>query len=616
MTFWQENYGFVKEVYDFRCSKYLEWMDNIEAIIGKVMANTQYTAKEFKIIKDTFTSLCRDLDKEGTKSWLDMMLEKLSAHSNENEENLSGRDKAVKAQEKKKLEAMIERHNGLMGPTMEAQSKVDHYSECYAFGDDIHPVMKVLNEQRHLSCKEIHPHNMDMCEEQIDKQEKVLRTIENQASIYNELMRRGLKLKANPNAPSFLEREIKKLEETWIDTNEKAQIRIAMLNNAFKDWDIYEQQRQAIYTPIEALEEQYKTYKRIYDPKKGTDWLERKKKKAEEFKKTGLEIYDIIKKCFTTIITLAGDDKREFMEKEIIEIDERRTIIEKVDTMLAELTEFNQKLHKFVDTLAEIRAWMMPACEKLNFITTSTDLSPEDRVKEIFDLQGQVNERLPLLEPLEAEAHALLDGKSPDCDCEEPEEGQTNETALAHMREFNTIKDTIHDLHEKVEIEAGSITQDQKYFAEYLYGVKNFKPWMEEAETVAKTPLVKPAKLDDALALLEEVKVFETACQEHKGKLDAASESRSKMEKQTKADNEVETLNGRWELAKKTASERVAKVQELCNTWSELKKVTEGLMDTIANIPGSSAPDVTTLESIFKNFKDINDKKVKLLATI
>lgn len=50
------------------------------------------------------------------------MLEKLSTHSSENEENLSGRDKAMKAQEKKKLEAMIERHKGLMGPTMEAQS--------------------------------------------------------------------------------------------------------------------------------------------------------------------------------------------------------------------------------------------------------------------------------------------------------------------------------------------------------------------------------------------------------------------------------------------------------------------------------------------------------------
>lgn len=411
MTFWQENYGFVKEVYDFRCSKYLEWMDNIEAIIGKVMANTQYTAKEFKIIKDTFTSLCRDLDKEGTKAWLDMMLEKLSTHSSENEENLSGRDKAMKAQEKKKLEAMIERHKGLVGPTMEAQSKVDHYSECYAFGDDIHPVMKVLNEQRHLSMKEIHPHNMDMCEEQIDKQEKVLRTIENQAPIYNELMKRGAKLKSNPNAPSFLEREIAKLEETWKDTNEKAQLRIELLNGTYKDWEVYEQQRQAIMAPLDTLEDQFKTYKKIYDPKKGSDWLERKKKKAEENKKVALEIYEVIKKCFATIIALAGEDKREFMEKEIIDIDEKKQIVDKVDKALTDLTEFNQRLHKMVSQLAELRAWMTPAGEKLNFITTSVDLSPEDRVKEIFDLQGQVNERLPLLEPLEAEVHALLDGE-------------------------------------------------------------------------------------------------------------------------------------------------------------------------------------------------------------
>ena len=68
MSFWQENYGFVREVYDFRCSKYSEWMDNIEAIITKVMANTQYTAKEFKIIKDTFTV-------SKTKSFLQLLTE-------------------------------------------------------------------------------------------------------------------------------------------------------------------------------------------------------------------------------------------------------------------------------------------------------------------------------------------------------------------------------------------------------------------------------------------------------------------------------------------------------------------------------------------------------------
>lgn len=100
----------------------------------------------------------------------------------------------------------------------------------------------------------------------------------------------------------------------------------------------------------------------------------------------------MITKCFATIVGLAGEDKREFMEKEILEIDERKTIIEKVDKTLEELTEFNKKLQKFVVTMGELRAWMMPACEKLNFITTSTEMSPEDRVKEIFDLQGQVRE--------------------------------------------------------------------------------------------------------------------------------------------------------------------------------------------------------------------------------
>ena len=86
-------------------------------------------------------------------------------------------------------------------------------------------------------------------------------------------------------------------------------------------------------------------------------------------------------------------------------------------------------------------------------------------------------------------------------------EGQTNETALRHFEEFSKIKETVNELHEKVETEAGSITQDQKYYADYLCGVKNFKPWMDEAEAVAKTKLVKPVSLDETKKLLEEVKV-------------------------------------------------------------------------------------------------------------
>jgi hypothetical protein len=54
MTFWQENYSFIKEVYDTRYAKMVEWMDNVEMSIQKVCASRVYTSAEFKREKDNF----------------------------------------------------------------------------------------------------------------------------------------------------------------------------------------------------------------------------------------------------------------------------------------------------------------------------------------------------------------------------------------------------------------------------------------------------------------------------------------------------------------------------------------------------------------------------------
>ena len=32
MTFWQENYTFIKDVYDMRHTKMAEWMENVEKV--------------------------------------------------------------------------------------------------------------------------------------------------------------------------------------------------------------------------------------------------------------------------------------------------------------------------------------------------------------------------------------------------------------------------------------------------------------------------------------------------------------------------------------------------------------------------------------------------------
>jgi len=54
MTFWQENYSFIKDVYDSRSTKLIELMDKTDKAIGAVLADKIYTSNEFKKIKESF----------------------------------------------------------------------------------------------------------------------------------------------------------------------------------------------------------------------------------------------------------------------------------------------------------------------------------------------------------------------------------------------------------------------------------------------------------------------------------------------------------------------------------------------------------------------------------
>ena len=69
MSFWQENYSFIKDVYDMRHTKMAEWMENVEKVgeeflkdtlifltqsISRIMAEKVYTSAEFKRERDNF----------------------------------------------------------------------------------------------------------------------------------------------------------------------------------------------------------------------------------------------------------------------------------------------------------------------------------------------------------------------------------------------------------------------------------------------------------------------------------------------------------------------------------------------------------------------------------
>lgn len=608
MTFWQENYGFVKDVYDFRLQKYQEWMDNLEGIVSKVMApNVQYTYKEFKNIQDSLASLCRDLEKEGMKEWLDMMLEKVAMRVSADDPGaVSAKDKEFKATEKKKLQALIDRHDKLLPSTIETQAKVDVYARCYAYGDDISPTLKTLQEMQHLSVKEIHPHNMNMVEEQIEKAEKVIATVDSTRESYEELLKRGKKLLNNPNKAPFLTELIEKMENTWKEANEKSRERHTMLVNSARDWEKYDEMRKAIDEPCEKLEAEIKRYRKFFDPAMGTKKLNQKKGVWEEHKAKAEDMLATIKKCYATIIVLAGDDKKEFLDKEVADVEDKMSIIGKCQAKFDKLFDFNGKLTEAVKHGQALQEWASPCNSKLREVTSDEDMSPEDRVKEILILQEQAREKMPEVEPLHKDFKALLT----------EEDLEKSETAKNTMQTWEDTRSYVTEMCEEIEKEAASISQDQRYYADYLCEVKDFKPWMDEAEASVKETLPKPGNLADALALLENCQAFDAVCGDHKQKLDEAAKARDAMEKQSTTENECIPLGARWDVVKKTAVERVEKVKELVTTWQELEKMSVDLSGKMSDVPNQENPNLEDLEKVYDDLKALYEKKKELLTAV
>merc|ERR1712152_879 len=85
MTFWQENYPFIKDVYIMRQTKMIEWMENVEKSISRIMADKVYTSAEFKRERDNFHALCKDLERADIKRWLKQILEILMAERSKDE---------------------------------------------------------------------------------------------------------------------------------------------------------------------------------------------------------------------------------------------------------------------------------------------------------------------------------------------------------------------------------------------------------------------------------------------------------------------------------------------------------------------------------------------------
>lgn len=379
-----------------------------------------------------------------------------------------------------------------------------------------------------------------------------------------------------------------------------------MLSNSAKDWETYDQMRSDINDPIEKLEADYKKYRKFYDPQMFTKKLAQKKGMWDECKGKTDELLGTIKKCYATIMVLAGEEKKEFLDKEVAEVEEKMLIVGKCEKKLNAMFEYNAKLTDAVNRCRALSDWGGPSNSKLKEICTSDELTPEDRVKEILALQEDAKSKQPLIDPIEADYKALLT----------EEDLEKSETAKATLAEWHETKQWVQEVIDEIEKEATSISTDDRLYADYYCLVKEFTPWIGDAETKTKAPLTKPQNLEEALALLQNCQEFDADCLGNKAKLESAAKARGDMEKQSNTENQVEKLNPRWDEVKKVAETRVTKTQELVNTWQELQNTTQDLATKMGEVPKQDEPNIEDLEKVFTSMKDLFAKKKELVAGV
>merc|ERR1719309_1654080 len=230
-------------------------MENVEKAISRIMADKVYTSAEFKRERDNFHALCKDLEREEIKKWLQQILEILMAE----------RSKEERGDQNKKLEGLITKHEELIPTVLTTQVMVDLYWKCYAYGDELKPHIEFLDGIMLSSTRDIAPSCVENVDELIERQEKSLTQLETKRGVVKELIEKGKQILVNPDKPKFLEGHVQRIEVGWDDTKQKAQDRLKLLQETKDAWVGYADNNETIAEDFDKAEEEIKKVKKRFN---------------------------------------------------------------------------------------------------------------------------------------------------------------------------------------------------------------------------------------------------------------------------------------------------------------------------------------------------------------
>jgi len=597
MAFWQENYQFIKEIYEMRHSKMAEWMENVEKAIARIMADKVYTSAEFKRERDNFQALCKDLERTEVKKWLNHILELLMAE----------RAKAQQQTEHDKLEHLIKKHQDLVPTVQKTSVMVDLYWKCYAYSDELKPHIEFLDGIMLSSTRDIAPSCVENVDELIERQEKSLTQLDSKRGTVGDLITKGKGIMEHPDKPRFLEGHVKRIQEGWDDTKAKAKERLKLLTDTKEAWVNYALNNDTIATQFDVAEEEIKKVKKKYNLDDALADLKKRQELLAKSTNTINGLFSDINANFTCMSLTLPEDKKKTLSKEVAAVQGKLEVVDRFKATVGAIDEFCTALTNFDNSLKSINDWMLKATAELNNIKEqSAQMLPEDRVARTMDLQVDIAAKIEILKANAETEKALL-----------PQGDKVDKDAQAFKNELARITKYVTELQENTRVECIKYSNDVKYWAEYRIGIKEFTGWLVDAEAASAVGLSKPSTLDEVKALNSRVLTADKNAGNYLKVLNAANDAAQKMTTHADADAEVAALRTRFDKVNITKDEWVKKVDVLLKEWTLLDNTVTELNSWVVKdktAEGENTFSLEKMESTLCELKNIFATKETLVS--
>ena len=454
----------------------------------------------------------------------------------------------------------MERHKTLIPKVQETLVKTECYWKCYSYGDDLIPIFEFIDDLRNRSVKEIQSGNSEQTEEHIEKQDKVLNSLENKRKMVMDFISKGEKLMTDPNCPKFLDGHVKKLREAWDDTQEKAQIRKKALADNLNSWATFEEQKVENHKQLDAADAEFDAIKKIFDLVAGPSDYNMRMKTAANFRKTIQDIHDTVSGANDCLQQMLPDEKKAPMKDEVKEIETRMEILKKTDDRLDFILDFNKRLAVFNQNVTELEGWLEEGRKKLDMVKSPTELlTPEDRVTKSMEFAEDLHKKSEFCGKQEAEKEEIF-----------PKAGEKmSSDAKKFVERLKSVRNELNKLDEEIKEECAKFSEDVKYFAEFQTGIKAFDPWMKRAEQRISDGLMQPKSLVEACEILGTSKNFQDECEAKIKILEEAAASAMKMTTHNDSDGKVDGYRERWTKVHEITKEWVARMTTLVECWNK-----------------------------------------------